>query len=298
MTGVRWRRVVRRLGPQRLAAVGLALAMAAACGAGEPQAAPVETTTAPPPLRVMTWNLQRGQAMTGPLAPADMVPYATRVTANRADVVGLQEVTFEQATALARVLGWGSPGYVETKKPCPDLPPPLPAACVPFGNALLSRHPLGQTEHWPLPAASLEAALEERVLLRSVVDVGGVHHFVYVTHLAANATRAEREAQVEAVLALVDGDRSRAGEPFRPILLGDLNAGPESDVVALMTEQFVDAWAEAGDGGPGFTSDPTRILDRRFDYVLVGRSSGLRPTEVSVDPEVLSDHLPVLAELT
>ncbi len=273
--------------------------MAAACGGGEPRVKPIERTPAPPPLRVMTWNLQRGQALTGPLAPADMTPYAARVTANRADVVGLQEVTLEQATALAGLLGWGSPGYVETKTPCPDL-----SSAVAIGLRPVRQRPPEPPSLGRRPSTGRCRRRAWRQPWRSGCCCGrwstsvACTHFVYVTHLAANATRAEREAQVEAVLALVDGDRSRAGEPFRPILLGDLNAGPESDVVALMTEQFVDAWAEAGDGGPGFTSDPTRILDRRFDYVLVGRSSGLRPTEVSVDPEVLSDHLPVLAELT
>ena len=102
----------------------------------------------------MTWNVQRGQALAGRLSPADMAPFAARVTANRADVVGLQEVTQEQATAISDLLGWEAPRYVETKNPCPGFPPPVPAACVPFGNAILSRHPLGEAGHWPLPASA------------------------------------------------------------------------------------------------------------------------------------------------
>ena len=60
----------------------------------------------------------------------------------------------------------------------------------------------------------------------------------------------------------------------------------------------MDAWAEVRGGEPGFTSNATLGLNRRIDYVFVGRGSGLRPTEVSVDPEVLSDHLPVVVELS
>jgi endonuclease/exonuclease/phosphatase family metal-dependent hydrolase len=53
-----------------------------------------------------------------------------------------------------------------------------------------------------------------------------------------------------------------------------------------------------GGAGPGFTSNAVLGLSRRIDYVFVGRASGLRPTEVAVDAEVLSDHLPVIAELS
>lgn len=246
----------------------------------------------------MTWNIQRGQALTGRLTPADMAPYAARVSANRADVVGLQEVTQEQATAIAALLGWPAARYVETKNPCPGYPPPVPAACVPFGNAILSRHRLGEAAHWPLPTSDAEAGVEARVLLRSVAEAGGRNVSVYVTHLASSATVAERETQARQVLALIEDDGLAAGDPFHPVLLGDLNASPASDAVGLVTERFIDTWAEVGGSAPGFTSNAVLGLNRRIDYVFVARASGFRPTEATVDPDVLSDHLPVIAELS
>lgn len=282
------------------------LVSAVGCGPDEP--APTATrvpstsatpSTAPSPLRVMTWNIQRGQALTGRLTPADMAPYAARVTANRVDVVGLQEVTQEQAAAIVALLGWPPARYVETKNPCPGYPPPAPAACVPFGNAILSRHPLGDPAHWPLPASGPEAGVEARVLLRSVTDAGGQNVSVYVTHLASSATAGEREAQARQVLALIDDDgRTTGGDPFRPVLLGDFNAPPGSGAVGLVTERFIDTWAEVGGPAPGFTSNAVLGLNRRIDYVFVGRASGFHPTEATVDPDVLSDHLPVIAELS
>ena len=283
-----------------LVAAVLGLVTAVACTSGEPTPAatpPPVVAPAPSPLRVMTWNLQRGQAMAGRLASADMGPFAARVSAKRADVLGVQEVTHDQASAIAELLGWPPPQYVETKNPCPDLTPPLPAACVPFGNAILSRYPLTEPEHWSLPPSGLEAGVEERVLLRSVATVDGRDVSVFVTHLASSATTREREAQVGAVLALIDDDRPSGGEPFRPVLLGDFNADPDGRVVARVTERFVDAWADVRGDAPGFTSNSTLTLTRRIDYVFVGRTSGLRPIAVSVDPEALSDHLPVVADL-
>ena len=82
------------------------------------------------------------------------------------------------------------------------------------------------------------------------------------------------------------------------MLLGDFNAGPDAAAIIQVTEQFVDAWAELRGLEPGFTSNSTLTLNRRIDYVFVGRASGLRPTEVIVDTDVLSDHLPVVAELS
>lgn len=284
----------RRLAP--VAALVATVSMATTvCGAAStpPETGITATTTARTiRVRVMTWNLERGQAVAGPLAPAGMAPFAALIAANRADVVGLQEVTREEAEAVSAALGWLGPAYVETKRPCPGFPPPLPGSCIPFGNAVLSRYPMAGAgaEHWALPPSRLEEGLEDRVLLRAIVDADGLRLSVYVTHLAANATQAEREAQAEAVLAHVD-DTGPA------ILLGDLNADPTDDPIARLTARFVDAWTQARDDEPGYTSNAVLGLRRRLDYILVGRESRLRVTEAVVDATVLSDHLPVVAEL-
>ena len=247
----------------------------------------------------MTWNLQRGQAMAGRVAAADMAPIAARILALRADVVGLQEVTRDQATALSGLLGWGSPHYAETKVPCPTFESPLPAGCVPFGNAILARQPLSEPAQWQLPPSTGEVGIENRILLRSVVVTAGdgVPVTVYATHVASDATPAEKEAQMAAVIGRIDDDRRMSSGRFRPVLLGDFNAGPDSDTIALLEDRFADAWLETAGDAAGFTSSSTLGLTRRVDYVFVGRASGLRVTAATVDTEVLSDHLAVVAEV-
>ncbi len=276
----------------RLVVLAVGLVAAVACGSDTtPAVAPVPAPAEDVTVRVMTWNLQRGQAVGGRLASTDMAPFAALVARSGADVVGLQEVTREQAEAISGALGWVAPAYVPTKNPCPGFVPPLPASCVPFGNAILSRLPQSGSEHWLLPPSAREVSLEDRALLRSVVDVDGRQVSVYVTHLAGNATRDEREAQVGEVLA-------RIGEDGRPsVLVGDFNAIPTDDVVTRVTAAFVDAWDEVRGDEPGPTANAVLGPTRRIDYVFVGRESGFRVRQVDVLPEALSDHLAVVATL-
>ena len=109
---------------------------------------------------------------------------------------------------------------------------------------------------------------------------------------------------------------------YLTLICGDLNAGPDSDELRMLTGRsaatepglvFYDAWELAGDGTPGSTwsnRNPLAAMglypDRRFDYVLsawprlggVGHPVhcellGVRPP----DQPQLSDHYGVLADL-
>lgn len=109
-----------------------------------------------------------------------------------------------------------------------------------------------------------------------------------------------RAAQRDELLAAVDGD-------LPTVVVGDFNEVPER---VGMPEGYDDAWAVAGDGGPGRTCGQTADLtgdsrlDVRIDYVWV-RGLGVRTCAVVGDrdedrtPSGLwpSDHACVVAEL-
>lgn len=89
---------------------------------------------------------------------------------------------------------------------------------------------------------------------------------VFVTHLNWQPEHsAIRAAQVRFILALA---------PPGSVIMGDLNAEPDSPEIALLGG-FTDAWARAGDGGAGETFSRTNDYaraggapSRRIDYIF------------------------------
>ncbi len=178
-----------------------------------------------------------------------------------------------------------------------------------FGNAMLSRLPIASTRCVALPRAPADALVEPpgatdprtgephplagirypdapphvrepRCLLLAELDgfrVGSTHF----SHIGSG----ERRLQAEATVAAFDGARAS-------LLLGDLNAA----IDAAELEPFVswtDAFAEsAGDPARTSTDDGWQI-----DQVL-GRGLNVRGARVVREAGDLSDHYPVVAELT
>jgi endonuclease/exonuclease/phosphatase family metal-dependent hydrolase len=189
---------------------------------------------------------------------------------------------------------------------------------VAFGNAVASRWPLVDRAALDLPSAGDG---ETRSVLSVTVDapVGPIEFAC--THLNWRFHHGMvRERQVLALAPWLRARRPKGG--FPPIVVGDFNAAPESSEIRFMSglqslagrsAYFVDAWAAAGDGGPGITwsnrNDHAREWlepDRRIDYVFAGPplASGLgQVTACRVvcddtrDGVWPSDHFGVYAEL-
>jgi endonuclease/exonuclease/phosphatase family metal-dependent hydrolase len=195
-----------------------------------------------------------------------------------------------------------------------------------FGNAALSRWPFTRTHAYELPRMGSE---ERRTLLFAEVasPYGAIPFFV--THLNWKFEEGHvREAQIREIVLRIETLTGRAGsvgdaKGFPAVLVGDLNAEPDSDEVRYLRGltslgggrrvYFQDAFAFAGDGLPGVTyarrnpfAAPLREPDRRIDYVLVhGRDERHigEPIEARVcfDQPVAgtfpSDHFGVVATL-
>ena len=109
---------------------------------------------------------------------------------------------------------------------------------------------------------------------------------VFTTHLQYNSQQ-ERIAQIATVREVIGS----AQEPV--VLVGDLNARPDTPEIDAITEDLVDAWAEAG-VGHGYTYS-TESPHARLDYVL--HSNDVTPRTAAVLSTDGSDHLPVIADL-
>jgi endonuclease/exonuclease/phosphatase family metal-dependent hydrolase len=280
--------------------------------------------TATPMPRAMTWNVQRNLPQGGDTANLDQI--ANVIRTRDVDVVGLQEVTKDQADTLALMLAWPEGYYVQTKEPgtrtdpdfdyCPEgfpTPGSFPE-CIPFGNAIISRFELGNRFPRPLAPSVPESGNEDRVLLRAALTFeSGSQLYVYNTHFASKGTDTERNTQAGEVVAGIRQDRAAGGPSFRAILTCDCNADPvcfcDADPLAdpaiqTLRADFVDAWAKAHPAEDPRTSGLTGSYDdqgnptRRVDYVFVGTQDGMVIGNAVVDPtRGLSDHRPVIVQL-
>lgn len=236
-------------------------------------------------LRAASFNIHHGVGLDGLL---DLERVARVVEDEQPDVIGLQEVDRHfgersdfvgQARWLADRLGMRVVFGANL-----DLDPLTPGAeRRQYGTAILSRYRIHRWRNTLLPRPE---GGEQRGLLEARVTVRGVPVRVFNTHLQHDS-QAERLAQIAQVRAIVADSRESV------VLVGDLNATPESPEITAITEDLTDSWVEAGEGD-GYTYD-AETPHARIDYVLtsadiVARTAAVLATDAS-------DHLPVVADL-
>jgi len=276
-------RVDRRRPAPAIILLLVALVATAITGTGTAAGAP----GAPPPrpLRVATFNIHHGVGLDNVL---DLERIAGTVESTGAEVVGLQEVDVhfgarsnfvDQANWLADRLGM----YVVFGANLDFAPPTAGAPRRQYGTAILSEHRISEWTNTLLPHPE---GGEQRGLLEAQIRVRGLPVRVYNTHLQHNS-QVERLAQIAAIRAILDDvDES-------VVVLGDLNATPDSPEIANLTDDLVDAWVTAG-VGDGFTYDAA-TPHARIDYVMSSNDVVARTAAVVTSDA--ADHLPVVVDL-
>jgi endonuclease/exonuclease/phosphatase family metal-dependent hydrolase len=259
--------------------------------------------------RVVTLNIFNRQAEW-----ADRLPLIRAgLAALEPDIIGLQEVFgFDglpsQADEIAEGMGWNV-----FYAPAWDL-----GGGLTFGNAILSPHPLLETQVLALPTPP---ELDTRAVAFARVDLPHGPAPVFCTHLTHQLDHcATRCQQVRALTDHVEALAPLDGPP--PVVLGDFNADPDADEVRFMrgltalggsSVFFADGWTAAGNTDPGHTYDRrnplalrTREPSRRIDYVFARRpNTDLRGEVLSarlaldrpIDGVWPSDHFAVFAEI-
>lgn len=233
---------------------------------------------APPPLRVLSYNIHHGAGMDGKL---DLERIARVINDTGADLVALQEVDrgvkrtegIDEPAVLAELTGMHA---VFEKN--------IDFQGGEYGNAVLSRFPVEHYRNHPLPQS---VPGEQRGMLEVHITVAGRPIVFYATHFDYHGDDGERLASVKMLRELLE-----AGDAQTAIVAGDLNALPDSRVMDRVRECLVDTYDP--ETGPGHTF-PANEPDRRIDYILHTPGAGLETLECRViDEPVASDHRPLL----
>lgn len=229
------------------------------------------------PVRVLVYNLHNG---VNPYGQLDLEAVARAIEAENPDVVALQEVS----------RGWIVNGSVDMLQWLAQrLQMPYvwgETEGLTWGNAVFSRYPILTAETHPLPPHNL---LLHRGFILSQIDVGAAEplHIINSHYHQIEADSDIRVAQTQAILAFWNG---RA----HTLLVGDLNARPDTPEMALLREAgFTDALDAAGIS-PGYTYsslDP----DRRLDYIWY--TADLTAAGVRITTATASDHLGIVAAI-
>lgn len=238
-------------------------------------------------MRIVTFNVKHGSVGDG---RSDNRLLATTCAGLEADILALQEVDrratrsrlADQVGRVARATGM-SAAFGEAARRAPLRR---------YGNVLLARGALSEVETLGLrqpESREFRVAVLARVILRncqpSVVAplqqqvVAPLLVSVAATHLSFRP--GEGAAQLGAVIEAL------ARRPPPRVLLGDLNLPPEEVEPVLAAAGY-----EVAATGPTF---PARTPRTRIDYVAV---QGLRVVSAQVLEAPVSDHRPVVAEVT
>jgi endonuclease/exonuclease/phosphatase family metal-dependent hydrolase len=222
-------------------------------------------------MRIVTYNIRGGLGIDGRRSIARI---GAVVGEAGAEVAGLQEV--HQRLPQSRLQDQPRELARSTGMAC-LFGPALSFGLGRYGNAVLSAAPARRKRVHPLPGAG-----ERRAALEVALEMEGRPLTLFCTHFGLS--EAARSFQAAALAAAV----RRIGGPV--VVLGDLNAGPESPEL----QQLLAAGLRYA-ALPIEATFPADAPSHRIDYIL------LSPELVAQDCQVIastaSDHLPVAAKI-
>ena len=233
-------------------------------------------------MRIMTFNIQHCRNYLN--RTIDIPLFAETIRNYEADFCGLNEVRGEGPIE----------GYTNQTDALGDLlkfkryfgRAIMVNGTSPYGNAILGRYAFKSVETLAVPEPEEETEdtyYEERCIIRAVAEVEGREICLLVTHMGLAVD--ERINAVSELCKIID----ETDIPL--VLMGDFNTTPDDEVLAPLFERLRDT-DETADYlcKPTFPSDAPEI---KIDYVLY---RGLECVSVETVAEVVSDHLPIVAE--
>lgn len=230
-------------------------------------------------IRVMAYNIHHGCDIHERL---QLKQVADLIRSDKSDIVGLVEVDSvcrrsnktDQAAILGKMTGMHS-AFVRH----------FPFQGGAYGLAILSRFPIIDVVNKRVPVMTNENGDTTRALLVARIKLPHHRHLsVVVAHLDYR-TEASRLRQAAFLTGLLKNEQ----QPV--MILGDLNASPDSKAIQMLKSHFIDAnHAEART----FPSDTPR---EKIDYIMIDRANFIKTLKDTVYPVKFSDHRPIVAEV-
>ncbi|MFA7494636.1 MAG: endonuclease/exonuclease/phosphatase family protein [Proteiniphilum sp.] len=232
----------------------------------------------PQSLKIMTYNIHRGQ-------DADnndrLMEMAVFIKESGADIVGLEEVDsvcyrsgqVDQARILAEYSGMY---YTFVRH--------FAFQGGAYGQALLSKYPITEVKNNRLPVVT-DIPGQTTAFLTARINVSDKKSFLTgVAHL--DYRNAESRVKQAEIINDIYTDSDIPG-----ILLGDMNAEPDTWEILIFKEKFQDTHPD------DLLTFPDGMPVKKIDYIFVDKSEKIEVTEHKVIDVSFSDHLPVLATI-
>lgn len=163
-----------------------------------------------------------------------------------------------------------------------------------FGNAILSRFPMGILRAGGLPTLTGRRMVQDRGALWVELEISGRPLQILATHFGLWPK--ERLMQAHALLGKDWLGNRDTSIPL--VVCGDFNAIPRTAAYRHMATQLADVQKQISTFRPRKTF-PSRFPLIRLDHIFI--SNDLKPTKLEVPnsplTQLASDHLPLIADL-
>ncbi|MBR6676705.1 MAG: endonuclease/exonuclease/phosphatase family protein [Clostridia bacterium] len=235
-------------------------------------------------MKVMTFNIQHGLDYQNQII--DLPLFAEYIKRQEVDFCALNEVRgagnwegyTDQTNALGDALGYNR-FFGEAIKV---------VGSNPYGNAFLTRYPVKSAEVIHIPDSddrSEDVHYEHRCAIKAVVDVNGKDVMFIVCHIGL--AKAEAKNAVDTLCAILDSNDLPA------VVMGDFNHTKESGALNALLKRLCDT--DDSSKVPGIYTFPSYSPREKIDYILF---RGMRCLSCETLEEIVSDHYPIVAELT
>lgn len=228
-------------------------------------------------MRIMTFNTQHCKSFT--TGEIDFVRMAEVIRDSHSDIVGLNEMRDKgadpaydrQIPILSKLSGLPYHYFAKAVD--------LHGGVDPYGNGLLSRHPIISAETIPIPYPAVLSQKEPRCVLKARLSCGLT---VLVTHFGL--TPPEHALAVETILANLPAKNC--------VLMGDFNVTPDDPVLEPIRARMRDTAELFSAPLLSFPSDKPTV---KIDYIFT--SPDIEILSADIPAIVASDHRPHIAKI-